>query len=397
MQYIATSFRDDFCYRDARRMRALVKSTWYQQHWPVKLIREGEGDFENSAGGKRQAIPFPSLTGGKCDRLLIDDPHSVDTAESDVERDKAVRRFRESATSRLNDPIKSAIVVIMQRLHEKDISGTIIALKLPYIHVMLPMRFEPERKCITPLGEDPRTQDGELLFPERFPKEVVDRDEKAMGGHATAGQQQQRPSPRGGLMFKRDWFIGRIVKPAEVQKYCRRVRGWDLAASVTEGAAFSVGVKIAYDNVNKCFYIEHVVRERVSNPEALIIQTAIMDGTNVEVNVPQDPGAAGKIQARSLVGALPGYRAMYSPESGDKEQRAMPLAAQCEAGNVYLVEGEWNEAFMDELTKFPSGAFKDQVDAASRAFSRFVISKQPGIVVPILVSQPRTYYGDNNG
>lgn len=393
MQYIATSFRDDFVYRDARRMRTLITSTWYQKHWPIKLIREAEGDFENSAGGRRQAVPFKSLIGGKCDRLLIDDPHSVDQAESDVERDKAVLRFREGATERLNDPVRSAIIVIMQRLHDKDIAGTILALKLRYIHIMLPTRYEPERKCVTPLGEDRRTHDGELLYPERFPKEVVDRDEQVLGAHATASQHQQRPSPRGGLMFKRVWFEGRIINRAPA--HCRRVRGWDLAASTKATSPYSCGVKIAYDSVARQFYVEHVVRERVENPESLIVSTARIDTGSVEVSVPQDPGAAGKIQARSLVGALAGFRAYYSTEGPSKEVRALSFAAQCEAGNVWIVEGEWNEAYLDELVKFPSGAFKDQVDGTSRAFSRFVLTSTPGAIVPILVSEPRAYYGDN--
>lgn len=391
LQYIATSFKEDNVFRDARRMRALVQSTWFQSHWKIRLVREAEGDFENSAGGRRQAIPFASLTGGKCDRLLIDDPHSVDTAESDVDREKKVRTFRESITTRLNDPVRSVIVVIMQRLHEKDISGTIIALKLPYVRIMLPMRFEKDRRCVTPFGEDPRTQEGELLFPERFPKDVVDRDEKTMGAHATAGQHQQRPSPRGGLMFKRHWF--KIVKAAPA--HCRRVRGWDLAASETEGAAYTCGVRLGYDSVTRQFYVEHVVRDRVSNPEPLIQSTAQIDGKSVEISMPQDPGAAGKIQARALVGGLIGFSAFASAESGDKETRARPVAAQAEAGNVFLVEGDWNEAFVDELAKFPSGAFKDQVDALSRAFSKFVLSPQPGIVQPILVRQQRPIYGEN--
>lgn len=394
LQYIATSFRDDFVYRDARRMRSLVQSKWYQDHWKIPLVRDAEGDFENAAGGRRQAVPFKSLTGGKCDRLLIDDPHSVDQAESDVERDKTVRTFRESATTRLNDPSKSAIVVIMQRLHEKDVAGTILSLKLRYVHIMLPMRFEPERRSVTPLGEDRRTQDGELLFPERFPKEIVDRDEAAMGSHATAAQHQQRPSPRGGMLFKRAWF-SKIVKAAPM--HCRLVRGWDLAASAKSNSPYTCGVKIAYDSVAKHFYICHVVRERIDNPESLIVATARIDGTAVEVSVPQDPGAAGKIQARSLVGALAGFRASYSVESGEKEHRALPFAAQAEAGNVSLVEGEWNEAYLDELAKFPSGAFKDQVDASSRAFGRFVITSTPGAVIPILVSVPHVYHGDNVG
>jgi hypothetical protein len=227
LSYIASSFREDACYRDGRRMRTIVTSDWFQARWPLRMRRLSEGDFENEHGGRRQAIPFQSLTNERADRLIIDDPHSVDTAESDIYRAARELTFRESATTRLNNPATSAIIVIMQRLHEKDISGVILGSKMPYVHVMLPMRFEPERKCVTPFGEDPRTREGELLFPARFPRAVVDRDEAAMLDHAVAGQHQQRPSPRGGLLFKRHWFP--IVKAAPGDM--RIVRGWDLAAS----------------------------------------------------------------------------------------------------------------------------------------------------------------------
>src|SRR5260221_2862154 len=195
VQAINTSVREDNCYRDARRFRTIVMSEWYQGRWgsTVKLKIAAEGHVENTVGGWRKTMPFKSLTGERGDRLIIDDPHSIDTAESDADRGHAELTFRESATTRMNDPARSAIVVIMQRLHEKDISGVILGDKTmirSYTHVMLPMRFEPERKCVTPFGQDIRTREGELLFPERFPQDVVDRVEAAMLPHADAGQVQ---------------------------------------------------------------------------------------------------------------------------------------------------------------------------------------------------------------
>jgi hypothetical protein len=98
-------------------------------------------------------------------------------------------------------------VVIMQRLHEGDVSGAILDKQLGYDHVMLPMRFDPVRARPTLLGiEDPRQEAGELLFPARFPQEVVDRDSKVMGPYATAGQFQQEPTPRGGGVIKPGWW-----------------------------------------------------------------------------------------------------------------------------------------------------------------------------------------------
>jgi len=197
--------------RDSRRMRLLITSEWYQQRWGghVSLADDQNEklNFQNTAGGFRIATAIGSLTGIRGDRVIIDDPHSVDSAASEAMRESEVQTFLEAIPTRLNDPIKSAIVVIMQRLHQEDVSGVIIEKGLNYDHIMLPMRYDPLRAAPTKLGvEDPRTQEGELLFPQRFPEHVVDRDERAMGPYATAGQHQQEPSPRGGGVIQRDWW-----------------------------------------------------------------------------------------------------------------------------------------------------------------------------------------------
>jgi hypothetical protein len=274
-QYIVTSYREENCKRDTARMCGLVMSDWYQMLWGedrkqpdgtiipgVKMVATGETKISNTAGGWREGIPFGSLTGNRADRVILDDPHSVDTAESDAQRNKTTMRFRESVTSRLNDPIKSAIVVVMQRLHVNDISGVIEELRLPYVKVVLPMEFEKARRCVTPFGAmDHRQQEGELLFPERFPKEVVERDKRSLGEIAVAGQFQQRPIPRGGLMFKANWFEATVP---EVPANCRYVRHWDLAAlkphaGSSYGQAWTAGVKLGRAP-NGVYYIVHVDR-----------------------------------------------------------------------------------------------------------------------------------------
>jgi predicted phage terminase large subunit-like protein len=197
--------------RDSRRMRLLITSDWYRERWgdTVRLVDDQNQklNFQNTAGGFRIATAITSLTGIRGDRVIIDDPHSVDSASSEAQRLTEVTTFLEAIPTRLNDPIKSAIVVIMQRLHMEDVSGVILDKNLGYDHVMLPMRYDPIRAAPTKLGlEDPRGEDGELLFPQRFPESVVDRDERAMGPYATAGQHQQEPAPRGGGVIKRDWW-----------------------------------------------------------------------------------------------------------------------------------------------------------------------------------------------
>jgi len=210
LRYICASHSQDLAVRDSLKMRRLVTSEWYQERWPHVVMTSDQNSklkFENTDSGFRQAIAAGSITGVRAHRVIIDDPHSVMGAESEQERKTTVQWMREAVPLRLDDPIASAIVVIMQRLHEDDVAGALLEAGLGYDHLMLPMRYDPLRAAPTRIGfVDPREEAGELLFPDRFPEEVVDRDERALGPYATAGQFQQEPMPRGGGVIKREWW-----------------------------------------------------------------------------------------------------------------------------------------------------------------------------------------------
>jgi predicted phage terminase large subunit-like protein len=392
MRYVATSYSEKFVKRDSRRMRDLVSSEWYRSLWPeIELSRAGEISFANTRTGFREGMAFGSLTGARGDRVIIDDPHSTETAESEAERETTTRIFRESVPTRVNNPERSAIVVVMQRLHEKDVSGVIERLGLPYERLILPMEFEPERRCRTSLGfEDPRTYAGELLFPERFPRDVVERDKVPMGSYAVAGQFQQRPTPREGGLFKREWFDV-VPAPPAVRKI---VRGWDLAATSAKGKtasggpAYTAGVRLSW--AAGTFYIEHVARAQAgpADVDRLLRNTADQDPPGTRISIPQDPGQAAKGQVLAFARLLAGKDVRFSPETGSKEQRAVPVSAQAEAGNIKIVAGPWNDAFLDELGLFPNGSHKDQVDALSRAFGELLaMTRVPDVphVAPIQV------------
>lgn len=374
LRYLSTSYSADYVKRDSRRMLSLIQSEWFQDRWPLVLTREGESSFENIHKGFREGVPVTRLTGGRAHRVILDDPHSTEMAESEAERATTARIFRESVPTRLVEPKSSAIIVIMQRLHVNDVSGLALDIKIePYVHLCLPMEFEPERRCTTRIGfTDPRTKQGELLFPERFPREVVDRDKAIMGSFAVAGQFQQRPTLREGGLFKRKWF--KVVQSAPPGT--RWIRYWDLAATkdqVGSKAAYTVGLKLGRTPERR-FIVGDVYRGRAEGQGVrnMIKNTAKSDGPQIEIGLPQDPGAAGKIVAQDMILMLAGYIVSATRESGDKVQRAEPVAAQAEAGNIDLLEGDWNEIFLNELQDFPGSEFKDQADALSGAFSKLI-------------------------
>ena len=294
LRFLTTCYKEDYAKRDARKTRDLVNSDWYQAHWPITLLREAEMSFENDSRGNREAVPFNSLTSGRGNRLVIDNPHSTETAESEADRIRATRIFRESATSRLNDPRTNAILVIMHRLHPQDICGVIDKLKMPYEKLILPMEFEVERRCKTSIFTDPRTTENELLFPERYTREVIDRDKIALGSYAYAGQYQQRPSPREGGLFKRHWLtVSRVVPPARSQ----RVRRWDLAAFIPKAGTdpdWTVGLRMA--RYESKWFIEDVTRFRESahNVRRRMRAIAESDGRDCHISLPQEPGPGGQ-------------------------------------------------------------------------------------------------------
>ena len=439
-RYISFAHEQNLATRDLVRCRNLVNSEWYQALWGDQFEWQSDQNakvyYENSQTGWRQACAAESLTGRRGDRIIGDDPHSVKGAESEAQRESMLQTFSETIPTRLNRPSESAIVVIMQRIHERDVSGMIIADELNYTHLMLPLEFEAERRCYSivkpsyipnvkrkrvywnetqkswqakqPDAEDftkgklkskllypadPRTKDGELLDPVRFPKTAVEELKKALsswgGTYAVAGQLQQRPAPRGGGMFQKGDF-NYIDDIKELKsKPLLTVRGYDLAASDSKDSPYTVGLRMSILR-NGIIVIEDVDRyqETPGKMEANIRGCAERDGKKIAIDMPQDPGQAGKVQKTALSRLLHGFNVKFSPESGDKVQRASPLAAQCEAGNVYLVRGDWNSAFINEAALFPNGQFKDQIDAGSRAYAHLVKnSKKKGrpIGAPIVV------------
>lgn len=385
LRYVCAAYSEQLTLRDNRKCLALIKSPEYQKRWghvfELDKDEQSKHKFANMTTGFKLATAVGgSATGERGDRVIIDDPHNVKDAESEAKRNEALYWFTEVMPSRVNSEA-SAIVIIMQRVHEEDVSGLIIEQELGYEHLCVPMRYEVDHpfKSKTSLGfVDPRTEDGELAWPELYPLTRIERDEKVMrswgGEFAIAGQFQQRPAPRGGGMFQEDDF--QYVDVKDVPNTGQVVRGWDLAATKDGRAAWTVGLRMRRTPDGN-LYIEHVERLRgtPSEVDEAILRCARADGISTTQDLPQDPGAAGKTVKAHLAKLLEGFTFHITTESGSKEDRARPLASQCEAGKIHLVRAPWNKTFVSEAIVFPAGKYKDQVDAASRAYSRLLVKK----------------------
>lgn len=194
-----------------------------------------------------------------------------------------------------------------------------------------------------------------------------------------------RIRPAAGLYFRRGDLMPCEVVPASSSGGGVTVRCWDLAATEAQPGSdpdWTVGLKMTRAE-GGLFFVEDVVRLRGSphKVERAVLATAEADGKAVRIVLPQDPGQAGKAQGQSYLRLLAGYDVRLRRETGDKVTRAGPVSAQAEAGNVRLLRGPWNGAFLDELENFPPtgrGGHDDQVDALAGAFRELVAMTSAG-------------------
>ena len=180
-------------------------------------------------------------------------------------------------------------------------------------------------------------------------------------------------------LFKREWFAGKILDAAPAG--LRRVRAWDLAAteaSLGNDPDYTAGALLGRDKDGR-FFVLDVCRTR-STPRGVIDfirATADRDGKDVPIRFEEEGGSGGKFAVAEVVKALAGYRVQAVKPTTNKAARAGPLASQAEAGNVFLVRGPWNDAFLGELSRFPVGNHDDQVDAAAYAFAELTSKRGP--------------------
>ncbi len=319
------------------------------------------------------------ITGRRADLAIIDDPvKSQAEADSPGLREHVWNWFRSDLTTRLKP--RGRIVLIMTRWHADDLGGRLLAQQPAEWRVIrLPALAEPDDPLGRPIGAP--------LWPEWEDAAALARKRAAVGERVWSALFQQTPRLLEGSLFR----VSRIavLEMAPAFPPGRAVRAWDLAATAggTGDPDWTVGVKLLRE-ISGRFVVLDVVRLRGGphDVEAAMANTASQDGVSVSIGLPQDPGQAGRAQVAWLVRALAGYHVIASPESGAKETRALPVAAQADAGNLVLVRGPWNLPFLEELRDFPHGAKDDQVDALSRAFGMLI--EEPGrsrrINVPLM-------------
>lgn len=375
LRFMTGSYSSGLSLEHAELSRDIIWSDKWKRFYPDVIIRHDKAqksNFKNNHKGTRFSTSVGSTaTGVHAHFLLIDDPVDPKKALSDTERDAANRWMDQTLSTRKVDKRITVTILIMQRLHKMDPTGNMVEKSLPdkLRHIVLPGDTEYEVKPASLL----KFYRNGLLDPLRLSPSVLAENKAKLGSYGYGGQFGQSPKPREGAMFQEEWFEIVDSIPAGGSKW---VRGWDLAATTEQESKngeppYTAGVLMK--EVDGIFYIAHASRFRKSPDKVRqsVKALASQDPPGTTIDLPQDPGQAGKDQVKSFVRYLAGYEVRYSIESGDKVLRAEPLSAQAEAGNIKLLRGSWNREYIDEISYFPNG-FKDQVDASTRAFNRLV-------------------------
>jgi predicted phage terminase large subunit-like protein len=376
VRWFFASYDSRLSTRDSVKCRALLNTRWYQGRCARKFHLTGDQNqktyYETDQGGYRLATSVGGHgTGEHPDRIVCDDPHNVQQAESPAER-QAVLDWWDLTMSTRGVARNARRVLIMQRLHASDLSAHVLD-QGGWEHLCLPMRWERGRMHTTCLGwNDPRNEENQLLCPGLFDEEQVRGMEKSLGSYGAAGQLQQWPVPRAGGLFQRAWFA-QVVEAAPSRTV--RVRYWDRAATAG-GGCYTCGVLLARAHDGR-YCVEDVVRGQWSSGtrDQIMLHTAQADRTKYgevqpHIVVEREGGSAGKDSVGATARLFDGFPIAADLPTGSKETRAEPFAAQCEAGNVCLVRGAWNAEYIDELCLFPVGTYADQVDASSGAYNR---------------------------
>jgi predicted phage terminase large subunit-like protein len=415
---IGVSYSNSLSIRDSRKCRMVVESSQYKALFgeTVKLAKDSNKvvRYDTTAGGMVFATSVNGLmTGEGGNYVIADDMHNLKEIHSDLKREGANEIWDKVLSSRLNPPVeKGHFVIIAQRGHSRDLIGHVLEKekqrkKSTYTCLVLPAEFEVDNRCRTYLGkredgsdwywEDPRTEEGELLWPQGCPRSFLEDQKVNLGSWAYAAQYQQRPVPKEGGIFNVNWF-GRYLQ-AELPYHTL----WDdscISVDMNFGSTkkdpgnISFVVAMAWCRVGAKFFVLDMIRGQWKYVEAkkkilaFFIKWHMILAKYIE-NKANGPAVINDLtETEGMLGIVP-----IDPKDfgGDKISRANSITPVCEAGNVFLpFEGaiqtkddgsviehegdrigrEITPLILAELEQFPMGPTNDIVDALTQAINK---------------------------
>lgn len=402
IRMIFASYAQDLAMRDSVRCRDLLLSELYQEYfkpdWTFSEDQNTKGFYENTRRGSRLSLGVGGkATGFRGDIIVVDDPLNAKEKDSEVARHEAIFWWDKVMSSRLNDQKAGVKVVIMQRLHEEDLTGHLLS-KGGYEHLCLPSEFDARHPSKTSIWQDPRRADGELLFPSLFPSEVLQDARIALGEEDYQAQHGQKPAPADGLIFKtkhiqfwvpRDhahlmgqpvtyknsdgeyfqapmkllpWTLEELRRGVGLSTQCQ---SWDMTFKNTATSAFVVGQVWGSEGADK--FLLDQVRDRWDFPGTIDAVLGLSKLWPKALAKLIEDKANGPAVMSTLKGKLAGLTEVEP--YGDKIARSYAVAPAFNAKNVWLPHPAlypWVTPFIHRLLTFPNAKFKDEIDALTQ-------------------------------
>jgi predicted phage terminase large subunit-like protein len=368
-RFMCVSYSDSLSVKHSVDRRRLIQSPWYQAAWgkryQLSCDENQKHEFSNNHRGHMIATSMQGTATGKgANCLIIDDPHNPKRAESKRQREADIEAFDLTFTSRLDNKKEDRIVIVMQRLHDRDLTGHVLAKESDYYHLKLPAEA-PKRTVIRfPIsGKEYVREAGDILHPDREGKAELEARKIDLGGYGYAGQYDQNPQPRKGGILKRDYWRYYDNAP---EKFDEIIQSWDMSFKDLESSDFVVGQ--VWGRIGADKYLLDMIRAQmglVASCQAvktLTLRRPLARKKLIE-NKANGPGVVDVLK-REISGLV-----LKEPR-GTKEERAAMIEPQLQAGNVYLPNPEkhpWVKILIDEAAAFPRGAHDDTVDAMTQA------------------------------
>jgi len=396
--------------RDSVKCRRLIESPWYQKMWGDRFQLVGDQNakarFANDKKGERMITAVEAkVTGEGGQVIIIDDPNAANEVLSAATIESTKEWWDGTMSTRLNDPKTGAFIVIQQRLGEDDLTGHILATDHGWTHLMLPMEYEPERSVVTSIGwKDPRTEPGELLWPERFDKPQVADLTRRLGPWKAAGQLQQRPEPKGGGVIKREWwqlYSGAAYPPMDYvlasidTAYTEKTEndysaltvwgvfsgadagganryvasGGRLMESTEEAANFDSIIRAERGGDQPRVMLMHAWQKRLQLHELIkeVAESCKLMKVDKLLIENKASGISVSQEIRRLYGHEDFSVELVDPKGQDKLARLYSVQHLFAEGMVYAPDKIWADEVITQCGVFPKGKHDDLVDTVSQS------------------------------
>lgn len=361
---ICVSYAKDLASDFHRAFRTIVESAWYRRIFPeMVLAKNTEGLIETTRGGKRMATSIEgAVTGFGADFIIIDDPMQPNDAASELERLKVIRYYRKTLFSRLNRKINGRIILVMQRMHEEDLTGYLLRTgRGKWTLLSIPAIATHDSDFELPEGRLHHRRAGDILHPAYEPLEALTEIRQELTSADFEALYQQNPVPEEGNMVKADWI--QYYRKAPPPEDARKTQSWDTAYK--GGSSNDYSVCTTWVEHGGKHYLVDVFRQKLDFPgllKAASDQYLLHRPTTILIEE-QGSGISMIQTLRQTVGApTVGRRS-----KDDKRTRLNSVLALFEGGRVsFPQDAPWLADLLHELHAFPEGRFDDQVDSISQ-------------------------------